>query len=74
MATKGQSATEKKATYEELVMALCDSIDAYTEIDDMLVSFASCGPEGMTKNEKRRRREAEKNHDKAEAVWARANK
>ncbi len=57
----------KKAV--DLRETLGDLLDAFREIESMLDGWAECGPEGLTAEERRRKRAAVRIYDNAQKVW-----
>jgi hypothetical protein len=62
----------RRPTQEQLIEALGNLLDAYATIDEMLDSFASCGPEGMTAPERKRQRTSNNTRNKIQRLYTRA--
>lgn len=61
--------SKSAANREHVVVALGELLEAYGDVSRMLDGWKSCGPEGATKEEERRQRQADKTRDKASKVW-----
>ena len=57
-----KKAVDLRETFGEL-------LDAFREIESMLEAWAACGPEGMSPDERRRKRAAERVFDAAQRAW-----
>ena len=60
-----------KPTYDELRDALGLALAEYAVVDEMLDNFAACGPEGMTRAERKTQRKSNAARDKLQKLFNR---